>query len=96
MRNKPSQIALCVIAALLLPFVVKAAYLSFTRILELGMRHDLEALAVSVFFGAACLWLMPLNRTQRLLLVVIYVPFVAVTLFAFALLFVCKFFGDCL
>lgn len=87
-----------VIAAILLPFIVEALYLYFSRwpVRWFNGTSDILALAVSLGIGAALLAMMPARPLARTVALVIYVSVAGAMLFFFVFVFLAKIFGDAL
>ena len=83
--------------ALLVPFALLSAYFllagpSGVRVLN----FDFPVLTLSVFAGAACLAVLPVEPFLRLLWFMVYFPIFVCLAIMYSLLFACAVFGDCL
>jgi hypothetical protein len=85
-----------VVGTIVTPFVVASAYLVFIRWSShrFTTSSDYVALGVSVFAGAVFVALLPIRPLQRVLLVLVYIPAVAVLLPFCALCFSAAVFHD--
>ena len=83
--------------ALVLPFIVVAAYLLISRQdLEFSAAGDYVALFIAIGMGAGCLWQFAGHAQWRPIAIILYslVCFAAVLMFFFS--FVCAVFEECL
>ena len=71
------------------PFVLSACFIVITREwVVVDTTWDLVGFAVSLAVGVCCLWALPIRRSLRVLLTLIYVPVLGPTLLDFFLLFI--------
>jgi len=86
------------IAAVLLPGFVVAIYLNRSRLPEshfTELGDDISGIA-AIALGVCLVATMKLQRASKLIAIVLYIPFEAIGLFAFAVGHVCSNFGACL
>jgi hypothetical protein len=85
------------IAAIAAPFLVLSMELLLTRHFNTRAADwDYVGMGVSLIAGLCCLWKLPTNVVNRVILTIIYVPFGIALVFYYSLVFVCIVFGDCL
>ena len=93
--SKPFRTALCALGSVFLPFLLMTAYLiAIPR--DPSSGRDWTALILAITAGLLCIWLLPIDRIQRVGLAVVYVPSAVLLLFLYSLMFVCSGYHDCL
>jgi hypothetical protein len=82
--------------ALVVPFVVETAYLSFSRwpSSRFTSASDFGCFALSMLVGAAFILRLPLRPSRRALALLAYVPLVGAALLLYGLMFLAAAFGD--
>ena len=86
------------IAAVILPGFIVAIYLDQSRLPEPHFTELSDDIAgiVALGVGICLVATMTLQRASKLIAIVLYIPFEAIGLFAFAVGHVCSEFGACL
>ena len=82
--------------ALVAPFVLETAYLSFTRwpSSRFTTGTDFGCFALSMLIGAAFILRLPLRPSRRALALLAYVPLVGTALFFYFFMFLAVAFGE--
>lgn len=95
MKAKALALWLAVVFA---PLIVMSVYLVFSRWPARWFTgtFDYAGLTVSVFVGAASLFLVLESRVKKVVGLVLYVPLAGLVVGWYTLGFVCAAFGDCL
>jgi hypothetical protein len=93
-----AQAVLLAAGALLLPFLLLAAWLIVSRQPDSPFDSgggDWLALWLAAASGVICVWNLCTRFWTRVVATVLYVPTFGVVLYFFVLIFVCGVFGDC-
>lgn len=93
--SKPVRWWLSVMGSLLVPFVITTIFLAAAGRSGPSNGAGGILLPLSVFAGAACLFLSPLKETPKLVVGVAYVFLMAALQVGYALAFVCGVYGSC-
>jgi len=96
--NKPLfKTSLCIVGATVIPFLIVWIYLfvSHTQNWDTELS-DYVALGISIIVGLFSISALPLKMLSRIILLVLYIPIISALSFAFAMMYVCYKFNNCL